>query len=278
MIRIPPLMKKALTEQTVIFISVVKWVLLAYRCRNSDRRCPRRYSSRRSTGALAPPRTYRYYFLAMPLGLLISALIIKHVLPGAKGHGANQVIDSIHRTSGKIKPVAIVAEFVRSFVTLTSGGSAGKEGPSAQIGAGLASLIADLLKFTGQRQEKARHLRHKRRLRLCLRDAACRSDLRHGGPIRRLHPLRRPAAIVRCRDNKLPGLFMAGPYLFLQPHNLHPGLHRSVFHKGHGRRGLFRPLLCAARRNIEGRQDTLGRDKSPSRSKSHNCRAARSSA
>ncbi|MCC6503507.1 MAG: chloride channel protein [Deltaproteobacteria bacterium] len=146
-------MKKELTEQTVIFISVAKWVLLASVVGIATGASTTIFVETLNWGARAASN-FRYYFLAMPLGLLISALIIKHVLPGAKGHGANQVIDSIHRTSGKIKPVAIVAEFCRSFVTLTSGGSAGKEGPSAQIGAGLASLIADLLRFTGNDRRK----------------------------------------------------------------------------------------------------------------------------
>lgn len=146
-------MKKALTEQTVIFASVVKWVLLATAIGVTTGASTTIFVKTLNWGAEAASN-YRYYFLAMPLGLLASALIIKHLLPGAHGHGANQVIDSIHRTSGKIKPVAIVAEFVRSFVTLTSGGSAGKEGPSAQIGAGLASVIADILRFTGNDRRK----------------------------------------------------------------------------------------------------------------------------
>lgn len=146
-------MKKALAGQAVIFISVVKWILLATIVGVATGASTTIFVKTLNWGA-SVASTYRYYFLAIPLGLLISALIIKHLLPGARGHGANQVIDSIHRTSGKIKPIAIVAEFVRSFVTLTSGGSAGKEGPSAQIGAGLASLIADILKFTGNDRRK----------------------------------------------------------------------------------------------------------------------------
>jgi hypothetical protein len=39
-------------------------------------------------------------------------------------------------------PAVVPVEFAATFA---SGGSAGKEGPSAQIGAGLASMMADLL-------------------------------------------------------------------------------------------------------------------------------------
>lgn len=146
-------MKKRLTEETVIFISVLKWILLATAVGVIVGASTTFFVKTLNWGAEAASG-YGYYFLAMPLGLLASALIIKRVLPSAEGHGANKVIESIHRDSGKIKPVAVAAEFVRSFVTLTAGGSAGKEGPSAQIGAGLASMLADLLRFDGSDRRK----------------------------------------------------------------------------------------------------------------------------
>lgn len=147
-------MRKKLTEETVIFVSVLKWILLATGVGIVVGFSTTFFVKTLNWGAAFASSKSPYYFFAMPLGLLASVLIIKHLLPSARGHGANQVIESVHRSSGKIKPVAIVAEFVRSFVTLTSGGSAGKEGPSAQIGAGLASLLADLLKFDGNDRKK----------------------------------------------------------------------------------------------------------------------------
>ena len=146
-------MKKRITEETVIFISVLKWILLATVVGVIVGGSTTFFVKTLNWGAAAASG-YRYYFLAMPLGLLASALIIKRLLPSAEGHGANKVIESIHRNSGKIKPVSVVAEFARSFITLTSGGSAGKEGPSAQIGAGLASMLADLLRFDGSDRRK----------------------------------------------------------------------------------------------------------------------------
>jgi H+/Cl- antiporter ClcA len=146
-------MKKRLTEETVIFISVLKWISLATAVGVIVGASTTLFVKTLNWGAAAAS-AYRYYFLAMPLGLLVSAIIIKHLLPGAEGHGANKVIESIHRSSGKIKPIAVAAEFARSFVTLTSGGSAGKEGPSAQIGAGMASMLADLLRFDGPDRRK----------------------------------------------------------------------------------------------------------------------------
>lgn len=146
-------MKKRITEETVIFISVLKWIFLATCVGVIVGLSTTAFVKSLNWGASLASAS-EYYFLAMPLGLLLSALIIKHLLPQAQGHGGNSVIESVHKNSGKIKPVAVVAEFVRSFVTLTSGGSAGKEGPSAQIGAGLASLFADILRFDGNDRKK----------------------------------------------------------------------------------------------------------------------------
>lgn len=146
-------MKKRLTEETVIFISVAKWVLLATGVGILVGVSTTVFVKSLNWGAQLASMS-KYYFLAMPLGLLLSAIIIKYILPQAEGHGANNVIEAVHRSSGKIRPVAILAEFARSFVTLTSGGSAGKEGPSAQIGAGLASMVADIVRFDGNDRKK----------------------------------------------------------------------------------------------------------------------------
>lgn len=146
-------MKKRLTEQSVIFVSVLKWTLLATAVGVMVGASTTIFVKSLNWGA-AFVSAYKYYFLAMPLGLLASALIIRRVIPSAEGHGANGVIDAIHKGSGRIRPVAVAAEFIRSFITLTSGGSAGKEGPSAQIGAGMASILADILRFDGNDRKK----------------------------------------------------------------------------------------------------------------------------
>lgn len=146
-------MKKKLTEQSVIFVSVLKWTLLATAVGVMVGVSTTVFVKSLNWGA-AFASDYKYYFLAMPLGLLLSAILIRRVIPSAQGHGANSVIESIHTGTGRVRPVAVVAEFVRSFITLTSGGSAGKEGPSAQIGAGMGSFLADILRFDGGDRKK----------------------------------------------------------------------------------------------------------------------------
>ncbi|HBG46650.1 MAG TPA: voltage-gated chloride channel [Deltaproteobacteria bacterium] len=146
-------MRRKIREETVIFISVIKWIFLATIVGAIVGVSTTAFVKSLNWGAAIASR-YDYYFLLIPVGFLLSAIIIKYVFPQAAGHGANSVIESIHKNAGKIRPIAVPVEFVRTFLTITTGGSAGKEGPSAQIGAGLASLVADALRFEGADRRK----------------------------------------------------------------------------------------------------------------------------
>ena len=54
----------------------------------------------------------------------------------------------------KSKLLLFLLNLLRRLLTLASGGSAGKEGPCAQIGAGLSSVFADLFKFNDSERKK----------------------------------------------------------------------------------------------------------------------------
>lgn len=146
-------MKKRVQEETIIFVSVAKWIVLATIVGAIVGVSTTVFVKTLNRGAELTAN-YPYYFLMLPIGLLASTIIIKYIFPQAQGHGANRVIESVHKFSGKLKPIMVPVEFLRTFITLTAGGSAGKEGPSAQIGAGLASMFADLLKFEGADRRK----------------------------------------------------------------------------------------------------------------------------
>ncbi|MBI1912288.1 MAG: chloride channel protein [Deltaproteobacteria bacterium] len=146
-------MKKRVQEETIIIVSVAKWIVLATIVGVIVGVSTTLFVKTLNRGAELT-KEYPYYFLMIPIGLLASTIIIKYIFPQAEGHGANRVIESVHKFSGKLKPIMVPVEFLRTFITLTSGGSAGKEGPSAQIGAGLASMFADLLKFEGADRRK----------------------------------------------------------------------------------------------------------------------------
>ena len=88
----------------------------------------------------------RPYFL-LPLALPLCVWLIRTFAPSAKGHGTEAVIAAIHQRSGKIDWIVAPVKLLATVVTLAFGGSVGKEGPCAQIGAAITSLFADVLRL-----------------------------------------------------------------------------------------------------------------------------------
>ena len=86
-------------------------------------------------------------FALLPAGLLASAAIVRLFAPDASGHGTEKVIEAIHQRQGRIAFKVVPVKLAATIITLASGGSAGKEGPCAQIGAGLMSVLASLFRF-----------------------------------------------------------------------------------------------------------------------------------
>jgi H+/Cl- antiporter ClcA len=90
---------------------------------------------------------FKYYFF-LPIALPASVWLVRTFAPTAKGHGTEAVITAVHVSHGKIDwPVAPV-KLSATLLTLAFGGSVGKEGPCAQIGASITSLLADILKLS----------------------------------------------------------------------------------------------------------------------------------
>jgi H+/Cl- antiporter ClcA len=90
---------------------------------------------------------YPDYYLLLPVTLVISSTLVAWLAPEAAGHGTEKVIEAIHQRMGKIPLIVVPVKLVATVITLAGGGSAGKEGPCAQIGAGLASAFASLLRL-----------------------------------------------------------------------------------------------------------------------------------
>lgn len=90
----------------------------------------------------------------LPLGIVASTLIVRYLAPDARGHGTEKVIEAVHERSGRIAVKVIPVKLVTTIITIASGGSAGKEGPAAQIGAGLTSTLATALKFSDVDRKK----------------------------------------------------------------------------------------------------------------------------
>lgn len=90
---------------------------------------------------------FKYYYLFIPLGLFLSSLIIFKSSPEAKGHGTEKAISAINNDSGKTGIIVVPIKALTTIITLIFGGSVGLEGPSTQIGAGMASKISDIFKL-----------------------------------------------------------------------------------------------------------------------------------
>lgn len=139
-------MRKTVVEESVLFISIIKWLFLAS-CTGIIVGISTSVFLKLLEISTAYTARYGYYFLLLPIALFLSNLLIKYLAPDAVGHGTEKVIEAVHRYSGKIKPLVVPVKLVATIITIAFGGSVGKEGPCAQIGAGLSSIFSDLLKF-----------------------------------------------------------------------------------------------------------------------------------
>ncbi|MFW6143212.1 MAG: chloride channel protein [Desulfovermiculus sp.] len=91
----------------------------------------------------------RWILLILPaLGGLVSGWLVYTFAPEAEGHGTDAAIDAYHNKGGAIRGRVPIIKTIASAITLTSGGSGGREGPIAQIGAGFGSFLAHKLKLS----------------------------------------------------------------------------------------------------------------------------------
>jgi CIC family chloride channel protein len=85
--------------------------------------------------------------LVPTVGGLLSGILVFTLAPEAEGHGTDSAIAAYHYRQGQIRPRVPLVKIVASALTLGSGGSGGREGPIAQIGAGFGSLLGNLLRL-----------------------------------------------------------------------------------------------------------------------------------
>ena len=90
-----------------------------------------------STGSFTP-----YLVVIIPtLGGLLAGWIVYTFAPEAEGHGTDEVIKAYHKKRGIINTNVPFVKLIASAITIGSGGSGGREGPIAQIGAGFGSFL-----------------------------------------------------------------------------------------------------------------------------------------
>ncbi len=90
-----------------------------------------------------------YAVLLVPtVGGLLCGILVYGFAPEAEGHGTDGVVKAFHQSHGNIRARVPLIKTVASILTIGTGGSAGREGPIAQIGAGFGSFLATKLKLS----------------------------------------------------------------------------------------------------------------------------------
>jgi CIC family chloride channel protein len=89
---------------------------------------------------------FNWAYIVLPIlgGLIIGPIIMKFA-PETKGHGVPEIMEAVALKGGKIRKRVAFLKIFASSVTISSGGSAGREGPIAQIGASIGSFIGETL-------------------------------------------------------------------------------------------------------------------------------------
>jgi CIC family chloride channel protein len=78
------------------------------------------------------------------LGGLLVGLLIHTLAPEAEGEGTDSAVRAFHHAGGRLRAHIPPLKMIGSAITLGSGGSAGREGPTALITAGIGSVYGSL--------------------------------------------------------------------------------------------------------------------------------------
>ena len=95
----------------------------------------------------AVPQSLVGLMAVLTVGGLISGLLVFALAPDAEGAGTDAAIDAFHFRRGVISYRIPLVKTLAAAITIGTGGSAGREGPIAQIGAGFGSLLATRLRL-----------------------------------------------------------------------------------------------------------------------------------
>ncbi|MEN6413828.1 MAG: chloride channel protein [Veillonellales bacterium] len=139
-------MTKKWLEQTTLLISITKWTLYASILGAIVGGCTVLFLTLLNN-AITMLQALPYPFLLAPAALVASKLLIDKLAPEAAGYGTDRLIAAVQEKNGQVPLRVVPVKLIASILTITAGGSAGKIGPCGQIGAGLASSIANNLKI-----------------------------------------------------------------------------------------------------------------------------------
>ena len=96
----------------------------------------------RSSTHLFPAGGAGWMRLLVPtLGALVAGVLLARFFPNARGSGVPQTKTALFARDGRITLRTVVGKFLCTSISLSSGIPLGREGPSVQVGAGIASVL-----------------------------------------------------------------------------------------------------------------------------------------
>lgn len=105
---------------------------------------------------LYPPGSAAWRRVSFPIaGSLIIGYLLYRYFPYARGSGVPQTKAALYAQEGRILLRTVLGKFFCTSATLASGIPLGREGPSVQVGAGIASVLG---RWLGLSQEKVKAL------------------------------------------------------------------------------------------------------------------------
>jgi len=132
-------------EETYIFLSIIKWFFLATLIGLIGGATTFLFVKALNLSIQASNYFY-YTFLLLPIVFFLNNLIVKKWEKESNEYTANNVIRSIHQAKD-IRYPAVLKAFFLPILTIFAGGSAGKEAPAADIGAGVGSIIGKFMRL-----------------------------------------------------------------------------------------------------------------------------------
>ncbi len=145
-------MGKQISEQTILLISIAKWVILAAIIGGIVGLTTTAFLKLLNF-SINQFQLNPYFLLCIPLVFLLNALLLKYLWPKDDVDTTDKVIKTIHQ-SKSISWKSGLKAFFLPILTIAGGGSAGKEAPCADVGATSASIFGNFIKLNKDDRKK----------------------------------------------------------------------------------------------------------------------------
>jgi CIC family chloride channel protein len=111
---------------------------------------PLRAGGERILGEMTTTPTFRPWLLVLfpAAGALVGGALSFYLAPETRGGGSDAIIEAFHQHNGFVRKRVAWVKLLVSALTLGSGGSGGREGPTMQMGGAIGSLVGQLLRVT----------------------------------------------------------------------------------------------------------------------------------